>query len=1188
MPPYYLTAQLPYILLGTDAINDPDLVLDPNLTHEKKACVFHRVDSQIVAEKLLDLFRHGIPAPPADLNAPAGTIEVFKNLLEWASLPVFGIVDTANLELAERVFCRERIAVLEKIEAVGDWDPAVWAAGGLPHDKRTALLVRLRYQAQQWEPLVREELDVAHGKAKGFYLWWTWWDVSPPEPAANLKKRTYFYRVDTEDAAARIRGLIERDFGDEIRFGYTASEALDIDEIVSANNSIEKYRRGEYTGEDANLFKDARYWEYHSPAAPLLKPQPQKAADDEHCAATRGGPNRSGSPGPEGGQDNTGAKEDDALDWIGQSDGESSDIGPAKGKNEGEPQEAQNQQPPDKLVPSQAMPETEYFLWITLNPEWKPEELCFYALHDSSEAHIAKRLCTLFAKKYADAPDLPPHKQADFSYTPVSDLDPDSVFLIREEIERFRKPNDWDPKTAKNAFNNLVGLIHDREMLGSFCFQQASLWEKRLRQRESTAAETADPTATVKPDSTRALPAEPPTDVPRSDGGTEGAACTVICLNERLAGILRQAGLTTISTPDLPVYEYAPALYVHAPEVVLGAPDTIWWMGDDDAGLSWFEHVAEEKKALNSALKTAGHPPLARELPPQHENLRKGLDSGALIAVAFIEPVKVDIRYRKCHLGDGTAEGRAFTAEDAARLFGAQAPILEYAIEGLCGLVPVAIHQAEYIPDLDVHDFSLGAFGLRYEMQEPPNSRFAVSSAAPQWATSLLPLIGPVVNVKLDTTVFGEKDRLIPLFQNMAGDLLGCAYRSEKGAVLVLPRCKDEAAKVKLLGMLATDLWGPIQTWLRAECLSDFGGSGCVFSVRPCNEAKPQLRQVLQAVKLHRLLFLWFAHARRWNCRGHWETIDRCEMFDPDDLKQNRGEQPLPAEVLFLHAKGLENFANAACRKFGTGEGEANVYDEGLLVFWPEWRVWVEGVGPLEASADEICRLTIAVQGQHAQDWAFSSLVEKCRGLARCGFPKWSPHCSLPWSYLSDLDGAIVSLKHAIWEEKTKSGIGEPRAAQETEGVVNKATASSDPKTADVPREPGHTMEQPWSDDAPEYLPLTQAIKLTNGQPSLQTLSKLMKPAGEMHYMRKKGVGCKVHIGDFRRYMKSQQSNPAWAKAYMSWLKGAGTGRVRIFWRCKKCGQEYPENATATTTCTNRQCGGDCEPVAKRPPEPRK
>lgn len=158
----------------------------------------------------------------------------------------------------------------------------------------------------------------------------------------------------------------------------------------------------------------------------------------------------------------------------------------------------------------QSTPETEYFLWITLEPEWAPEEICFYALMDSSEARIAKRLCTLFAGKYADAPDLPPYKQADFSYTPVADLDPDSVFLIREKIEGFRKPNDWDPKTAKNAFNNLIVLLHDREMLGSFCFQQASVWEKRLRQRESAAAGTAEPTATVKHDGTMALPAAPP------------------------------------------------------------------------------------------------------------------------------------------------------------------------------------------------------------------------------------------------------------------------------------------------------------------------------------------------------------------------------------------------------------------------------------------------------------------------------------------------------------------------------------------------------------------------------------------------------------------------------------------------------------------------------------------------------
>jgi hypothetical protein len=170
MPPYYLTAQLPYILLGTDAINDPDLVLDPNLTHEKKASVFHQVDSQVVAEKLLHLFRHGIPDPPADLNAPVGTMDAMRNLLEWGCQPVFGVVDVAELDWAQRVFCRERIEVLEEIEAVGDWDPGVWAEGGLPHDNRTQTLMRLRWQARQWEPLVRDQLGFGKCDAPSYFL----------------------------------------------------------------------------------------------------------------------------------------------------------------------------------------------------------------------------------------------------------------------------------------------------------------------------------------------------------------------------------------------------------------------------------------------------------------------------------------------------------------------------------------------------------------------------------------------------------------------------------------------------------------------------------------------------------------------------------------------------------------------------------------------------------------------------------------------------------------------------------------------------------------------------------------------------------------------------------------------------------------------------------------------------------
>ncbi len=62
--------------------------------------------------------------------------------------------------------------------------------------------------------------------------------------------------------------------------------------------------------------------------------------------------------------------------------------------------------------------------------------------------------------------------------------------------------------------------------------------------------------------------------------------------------------------------------------------------------------------------------------------------------------------------------------------------------------------------------------------------------------------------------------------------------------------------------------------------------------------------------------------------------------------------------------------------------------------------------------------------------------------------------------------------------------------------------------------------EQRWEDDAAEYLPLKQARKLIDNRLSMPTLSKLCKPDGDMRYMRKSGVGCKVHIADFRRHMQ--------------------------------------------------------------------
>lgn len=70
----------------------------------------------------------------------------------------------------------------------------------------------------------------------------------------------------------------------------------------------------------------------------------------------------------------------------------------------------------------------------------------------------------------------------------------------------------------------------------------------------------------------------------------------------------------------------------------------------------------------------------------------------------------------------------------------------------------------------------------------------------------------------------------------------------------------------------------------------------------------------------------------------------------------------------------------------------------------------------------------------------------------------------------------------------------------------------------------GGSKEQGWLDDTPEYIPNSEAVKLTDGKLLLPKLSKILKPDGLIRYMRQ-GHRCKVHIGDFREYVKNLGSD---------------------------------------------------------------
>jgi len=135
-----------------------------------------------------------------------------------------------------------------------------------------------------------------------------------------------------------------------------------------------------------------------------------------------------------------------------------------------------------KEVPlaDQSTPETEYFLWLTI--EHPPHEICFYSLKDSKEAQLAGRLCRLFTMKYSDAdPYVPEYQNPVFDYRAAADLDPNRAFLIRDEIERFRQRNDWAAKATLTAFSSVSDLRLARQELGSYCYKQAAIWEKELR-----------------------------------------------------------------------------------------------------------------------------------------------------------------------------------------------------------------------------------------------------------------------------------------------------------------------------------------------------------------------------------------------------------------------------------------------------------------------------------------------------------------------------------------------------------------------------------------------------------------------------------------------------------------------------------------------------------------------------------
>lgn len=102
----------------------------------------------------------------------------------------------------------------------------------------------------------------------------------------------------------------------------------------------------------------------------------------------------------------------------------------------------------------------------------------------------------------------------------------------------------------------------------------------------------------------------------------------------------------------------------------------------------------------------------------------------------------------------------------------------------------------------------------------------------------------------------------------------------------------------------------------------------------------------------------------------------------------------------------------------------------------------------------------------------------------------------------------------------------DPKALTHTKADLAPETSVEEKAThTEQEQEPKESMEVSWDKNNLDYMFSSEAIaKFTGSKMPSSTLSKLLKPDNtiQIHYMRKKGVGCKVRVGDFREYAKQK------------------------------------------------------------------
>jgi len=296
---------------------------------------------------------------------------------------------------------------------------------------------------------------------------------------------------------------------------------------------------------------------------------------------------------------------------------------------------------------------------------------------------------------------------------------------------------------------------------------------------------------------------------------------TAICRDESLTAAIRAADKkgrlkAVVVNPDRPVYEYDPMLLVHVPKFLDLRPAP--------RSRNLIAHMAAQVELDVKKGRAAVEGSYFEEpLPGQTANLRDAIRVGGALGVAFLEVFSFDAAVRELR-------GETPLGEPYDSLMNHRA----YAHEMLEGLLPIWQPRTP---------------GFTHRTQDPPDTAAQVASGAEKWMPAFLPDFADSIGARVeahDPNLNGRCDaatrsveaatallyshtqttgpcraggpvpvRIVPLLVNAVGDWLACAALIGKGAVLVLPACRDLRAKAKCVLLLA-ERWPLIREWLAA------------------------------------------------------------------------------------------------------------------------------------------------------------------------------------------------------------------------------------------------------------------------------------------------------------------------------------------------------------------------------------